>query len=520
MVEYEYIDPREWREFPPKSEIHRLNQYQTYKNLLLGNHREVFADGDAGKYAQRPEIAKVLDAGAVAMGSSCETYVMANYCGMASRIFANILFGKQPTISVGEKDAVHQLRMDKIITDNMLGIINHQQAINASAAGDAVYRIRWGKMLNWRKEGVIIEALPPGVYFPHITPGNVKDYNGATIAVPLKHAGQKYLYKEIHTPGQVRYELWRLDGNTLVAAVPLDTVPAYAHLLDGTEQYGNVQRDGDAVIYETGHPGLLVEHVPNWTLPDQFFGISDYSPDVIANQGAINTSLSGILRVILKHMDPKLVLPPGTLQYDEATGKWYALKEDMETIEVPAEVGAVLPRYVTWDAQLEAARANVDACFEAMMMSFQISPTILGWEKYGAADSAAALKLRMTLTLWNAGQKRAYFDAALKNILYAAQYLDGLYGPVRYEPEEVSITWPEPLPIDDAANTTMHIARYAGGVQSLETTVKAVQAIDGDALTDELARITADAAGEAERDPLKAALNFASRDDPGGDIDG
>lgn len=485
----EYISPDEWIKFPPDFDKPRLKEYEDNNDLLEGRHFKVFNKADPRDY-NRPEIAIMADAGRGGR-DDCDIYVMTNYCKMASLLFANILFGTPPTFRVKNEKA--QERLDLIVRNNMLDVTNHEQEIMASALGDAVYRVRWGKMNDWTTEGAIIESEPGAVYYPILEPGNIKGCKGVALAFDFKYKGQKYLYKETHKAGEIRYELWEMDGDSLKGAVPLDTVPGYAHLSSLPSEYPESYRfEDNSVVYRTDYPGLFVEHVRNWTKPDRFFGISDYSPDIVANQMAINEMQTGILRVCLKHMDPKLIMPSGTLQYDQESGKWYIQKEDLEVIELPEGVGKTLPRYVTWDAQLGAAKTNIDTCFEAIMMSFGISPSLFSWSNTGQADSAEALKLRLTQTLWVVGQKRMYFDAALKNVLYAAMYLDGKYGPVSYEPEEISITWADPLPTD-----TKHLAETLAIMQqnkliSQDTAVAQVQEIEGDALEQEIKRIKHD----------------------------
>ncbi|MDL2257577.1 phage portal protein [Eubacteriales bacterium OttesenSCG-928-K08] len=490
-----YADPREWTEYPPENVRTRHEEYETYRNLLMGRHKDVFCNNTKNIHHKRSETALMHDA--AALYDDGDLYVSANYCKMASQIFANILFGTPPKYRIEAEgagiDAIQQQRIDQIAIDNMLSVTNHQQEVEASHLGGAVYRLRWGKMNNWRTDGVIIEALPVDVYEPILSPDNIKDNQGGVLSFPFEYNGANYLYREIYEPGKISYMLNEMMGNSIGAQIPLESVPFYAHITDAAKAGNdNYHMDGNTVIFETDYPGMFIEYVPNWTKPDLYFGISDYSPDVISNQCAINAIKTGILRVCLKHMDPKLALPEGLMTQDPMTGKWYIQKEDMEAIEVPDAVASALPRYVTWDAKLDAAQLNIDACFEAMMMSMQISPAVFGWEKYGQADSAAALKLRMTLTLWMVSQKRTYFDAALKNILYAAQYLDGRYGAAKYEPMEVSITWPDPLPVDESTEASALKTMLGSKLISVETAVSRIQGIEGEALENELNLIAKD----------------------------
>lgn len=489
----EYIDPREWTVYPPEEDAGRLKRYEECRALLMGDHSDVFCHDGLRLHKPKSELSKVLNAVYDAMEGANVIYVASNYCKVASQLFANMLFGTPPKAHVEEDGGQRQKRITKIMENNMLDMVNHQQAVEASCLGDAYYRVRWGKMANWREEGVIIEPLVADNVWPILNPGNIKDNQGYCVTNTVEVDGKKYLYRETHLPWRITYALHELDGGKIGAQVPLDIVDTYAELwaLGGQPGYS---WDGDTLQYETGYPGLLVEHVPNWTKPELFFGISDYTPDVVSNQAAINEMQTGILRTCLKHMDPKLALPEGTLEQDRE-GRWFIRRSDMEVIEVPGEVAAALPKYITWDAKLEAATANINACFDAMMLSLGISPAIFGLGKYGMADSGTALKLRMTQTLWLVGQKRMYFDAALKNILYAAQFLDGRFGPESYEPLDVSITWPDPLPQDLEAQSEAMSKLVTNGLYSRETAIAQVQSLEGEALQSEVDRVNNDRIG-------------------------
>lgn len=508
-----YVSPKEWTEFPPAHEKARLEGYETYNALLTGEHRQIMGKCNT-KQINRSETAKVRDTSAL-VAPTDEDYVIADYCRMASMIFADILFGKPPVIRIKSVDGTANERIQQIVIDNMLHATNHQQAIMSSALGDAVYRVRWGKMLNWQKEGAIIEPIPPETYFVWLSPTSIKDNKGGSLCCRFNYEDCDYLYREVHEPGTITYMLNKLEGITIGDSVSFETIPRYKDVADearNPEKQPFVTHIGDVIVFQSDYAGIFVEHSPNWTLPNRYYGISDYSPGIISNQKAINEMLTGVLEVVLKHSDPKLILPPGIFKEDPSTGRAYIEKEDLEAIEVPDEkLAGILPRYVTWDAQLGAAQVHIDRLFETMMMTFQISPAIFGWNKFGTADSAKALKLRMLLTLWRVEQKRRFYDAALKNILYAAQYLDGTFGDKKYQPEEVDIIWPEALPEDIMEIAQANALLVNSKLESQFTAVQKVLGLTDNALDEEIARIKEETAQEQENNMLTMANAFEQR---------
>jgi len=476
-----------WGVFPPKAEADRLTLYDLYRKVLTGDHQAAF--GGASAHKPNSELSRVVNAGFLASQMKREHYVALNFCKTVATTFASKMFGGRVEYRIGKDEDPAQERFKQVIIDNTLDIINIEQAVASTALSGCVYRVRWGKAADWKEEMPVIEAIPAKNYFALAAPDNVKSVYAKVLAFPFDVARKRYVKVEIHEPYTITHELWLMKGQQFDKLVPFDSVRGYEKLVsavsDGEEQLANCHLDGNRIIEDTGYPGMMVEYVPNFVLPDEYYGHSDYA-NLLSIQSDINESSTGVLRVILKHIDPKLIVPPGTLQYDTARKRWYVLKEDMETVELDEKVGAVLPRYVTWDAQLGAARANIDALFEAFMIIADVSLSLLGITKYSTAESGDAIELKMAQTTDAVQRKRRYFDTGLKNILYAAQWLDCHYGKNPSMPQEVSITWPSPVPMGASEATRLHAERKREGLESQRTAVRAVLGLDGEALRDEI----------------------------------
>jgi hypothetical protein len=452
-----------WDTWPPEGHNKRLENYARYRLLFKGDHTEVF---------QRVQqwLDKEVDKAIV--------YIVCNFAGLVSKICADLLFGESLKVTVGDEDSPEQEALDTIITDNNLHTKNYEMALSSSWRGDAVYKARFGLPRPWAEnERVIIESVPAGVFFPHLNADNVQEMTGATLAWVKEQNDRKYLRKEIHLPGEIRNELWLLDGSKIRNRVPLSTFDEYAGL---PEQQ------------ETGYPGLLVEHVPNWRLDDMFWGFSDYL-DLESLFDELNNRISKISRILDKHSDPKLILPPGMMKYDLRTRQWYIEKESLQVVEIPNEMAEKdIPRYLVWDAQLEAAFKQIDKLLDLLMMMSEVSPAAFGMDKDGAAESGRALKFRLLRTLAKVNRKKLYFDQGLKNILYAAQVLDVTHGSGSYEPTIPRLEWKDGLPDDPLEQAEIEASRTSAGNTSLESSLRRLDGLDGEALTDEMERIKAE----------------------------
>jgi len=456
------IESRPGDIWPPEGHSKRLEDYARYRQLFRGRHDEVFARVQA--WLDRSPDKTLI-------------YIVANFPKLISLVCADFLFGEEPGFRVGDEGSPEQEALNAIVINNGLRTLNYEMAVSASWRGDVVYKVRYGLRKSWaEKPEPIIEQVSPAYFYPDIDPDNVKDMRAAVIAWEKKQGDRTYLRKEIHLPGRIRNELWLMDGQTLKRQVPLSTLDDYRNLSE--EQ-------------ETGYPGLLVEYCPNWRLDDEFWGLSDYF-DLESLVDELNNRISRISRVLDKHENPKLILPPGMMKYDPATKRYYIEKEALDVVEVDDQQGANLPRYLVWDAKLDAAFQQIDKLIEIAFLVSETSPDAFGLGKQGQAESGRALKFRLLRTLGKINRKRLYFDEVLKNVLYAAQVLDVVHGRKDYEPKDVHIDWKDGLPQDDLEAAQVEQIRIASGTTSVESAVRRLDGLSGQALKDELARIQAD----------------------------
>ena len=445
-----------WTEFPPKEDEKRLENYARYRLMFKGDHAEVFSRVQA--WIENEQDKAVL-------------YIICNFAGLVSKVVADLLFGEQSRIVVGDSESKEQKAVDAILSGNNLHASLYEGALSGSFRGDSVFKVWY----DGGEKGTMksrIDAVPAQHYFPHLSQDNIRQVTGATIAYIVKQGEKEYLRKEIHLPGKIINELWLMDRGEIKDQVLLKTFDAYKDVLP--EQ-------------ETGYPGLLVEHIPNWRLDDEFFGNSDYI-DMEGLFDELNNRLSKVSRILDKHSDPKLVLPPNTMKEDPITHRWYVEKEDLQCLEVDPNEAADLPRYVVWDASLDSAFKQLYKLLELLMMVSETSPAAFGLDKGGAAESGRALKFRLLRTLAKVNRKKMYWDNGIKNLLYAAQVLESNAGH-GYTPSRPRIEWADGIPADPMEQSQIESARTAAGLTSVESAIRRLDGLTGKELTDEMARI-------------------------------
>ncbi len=480
---YITIGRNEYDCWPPNDEQtkQRLENYYRARLLFKGKHQDVFER--IQRWLEREQDKAI-------------TYVVCNFAGLLSKVAADMLFGEIPRFIAGEgqEDSPEQVGLNEIVNNNTLATLNYEMALSASWRGETIYKVRFGKFGDWAdEEHAIIESASPGVFWPILDDDNVRALQGGVFGwvkqAPGNSSGsndKKYLRIERQLPGRIENELWQLDGRKIQSRAPLKTFPEYAELED---------------VQETQYPGLLFEFVPNWRLDDEFWGISDYY-DLESIFDEMNNRVSRISRVLDKHESPKLILPPGIMKWDDQYQRWYIEKEDLESIEVNPQEETVgnLPRYLTWDAQLEAAFKQIEKLLEFAFMVSETSPDAFGLGERGRAESGRALKFRLLRLLAKINRKKLYFDQALKNVLYAAMYLENVWGRGP-EPVDIRTEWKDGLPADELENAQVEEIRTGSkATTSVRSAVRRLDGIDGTQLDEELEEIQGDEGAGAGAD--------------------
>lgn len=469
-----------------KETVDRLKQYGMFRLLFEGEHHEVFERVQRWMEQQQDRTI---------------TYIVCNFAGLISKVAADMLFGEIPDFVAGDEGSKEQEALNEIINNNHFQTMNYEMALGASWRGEAIYKLRFGQFADWRSSDrgfAIIEPADPRTFFPILSSSNVQALSGGDFVQTREAGGNKYLKIERHTPGIIRNELYRLDGQAIIEQVKLKTIEDFADLEN--EQ-------------ETGFPGLLFEFVPNFRGDDRFWGLSDYH-DMESIFDELNNRVSRVSRVLDKHESPKLILPPGIMKEDpDRPGRWYVEKDDLEAIEIdPTDLGAGnandLPRYLTWDAELEAAFKQIDKVIEIAMMMSETSPDVFGFSQRGLAESGRALKFRLIRTLAKINRKKLYFDQALRNVIYAAQYLEAKHGGGP-DPDGIDyrIEWRDGLPDDQLEGAQVEQIRTGGkATSSRENAIRRLDGLKGESLGDELKRIEEDDLGGAPPAPEVSQL--------------
>jgi len=440
--------------FPYPDHVNRLDRYIFNDKLFSGAHFDAFSMKINNKdYNKAHAILK---------------YISGNFAGLISKVCADMLFSEPIKVSASDKETHEWL--EALVFQNKLHTQNYESALANSRHGDAVYKIRSGKLNPGdEKLTVIIEDITPSIYFPKLDAGNVRaEPEKKELAWLIPYNGKEYLRKETHTPGQIENKLYLMEKgvvkNEVAFSVIGETTPEFVST--------NVKKS-------------LIVHVPNWKDGSRYFGYDDYS-DLTALFYALNNRMTKNENILDKHSDPILALPEGVL--DE---KGEVKKEAFTMFEIPnGGVGSpAKPEYIVWNANLEAAFKQIDEILQMLYMFSETSPDAFGMGD-GKVDSGRALKLRLMRTIAKVARKRLYYDAGLKELLHTAQLFAqandlGVYNEKsgdydfklnKSKGEVPEIEWADGLPIDSYEQAQTEQLRIEAGNTS---TVDSIMRIDG-----------------------------------------
>ncbi|MBU5211063.1 phage portal protein [Heyndrickxia oleronia] len=463
--------------FPPSEEQGRIDRYRNNKYIFKGKHGLVFNQEQLNE-KQAHSI-----------------YISTNLAKLICIKSADFLFGETPIYSAGKNDdSNEQKAIERLVVDNDLNTTNYESALGNSYRGDSFYKIRWGQKYGGLLSKdidpfrVIIESQKAEYVFVETMPGDTKTIYAYHIAFPqvIEETGdQEWVLKvESHYPGKIVYSEYKMT--------PIKTSKIENEVITWKIES---EHEGARSEVETGVPFPLVVHVPNYTTDDDCLGIDDISESESLFD-EINNRLSKIAEILDKHSDPAMVVPVGSLDIDERGNPVFHTGRD-KVFE--AEKNDLLPQYITWNGQLEAAFKELDKLVDQVLLVSEIPPVALGKDNSGTSGaSGLSIKWRMNSLLSKINRKRQYYDKALRQVLLIAQMLE--HSKVGKEKLGYDITIPkikfrDGLPDDEMEQAT--IAQVRTGGKPTQSQLGAIMEVNG--FTEEQARIELERIREEER---------------------
>jgi len=413
--------------WPPPEDKERLEGYRRYQQLYHGDHETVYVTN--GKYAYDDK----------------RDFIVVNMCGEITDLMVDRLFGAPPTLktaqgieAAGIEGGQEQANdpstqwLRGLVTRSKLDTLLIQMGTGTSYRGDGCLKIRHDR----ERGGVVLSALDPTYLFVTPDEDNSDVIREAMVGYIRWHEGTPYVMQEIHTPGEIRYELYELHGDPSRDCGytperdrrPLETIPALADLPEGPTSTGV-----DDI--------LLVPIALGADDSDEIFGRSDYA-DVESLQGELDNRATQRGEVLDKHGDPWMFGP-------EIANKEGEIDNKRRYINV--REGEPTPAYLYWDSAQEAVRQEIRELIEQIILTAGLSPESFQLPTQGAAESGRALKLRQFRTASAVQMRQRTWGEALRRAVAIASQLATARkdaDAVLLQAEEVRIDWQDSLPVD------------------------------------------------------------------------
>lgn len=463
--------PETKEKFPYENSKDRLHRYSKYMKILKGQHYEAFAHQSGKEFTERYKALR---------------YVVCNYGGLLSKVGADFLVGEPIQI----KSNSNQAWLDLLMFHNKFHVKTYESALQNTARGDAVYRIRIenGEMK--------LESISPSMYFAKFKGDSATEPYKEELAWTKKFGegkdAEEYLIREIHTAGKVETKVNMLNKGEIGAEVDLDS-------------FNRMARTNYIPEINTKLNRSLLFHVANYRNDNTFYGVSDYE-DLESLMFALNNRMTKIDNTLDKHNDPILAVPEGVL---DENGQ--VKKEALQLFEVSED--GQKPEYIVWNASLDNAFKQIDKLMEFLFMFSEINPDVLGMGQ-GMAESGRALKLRMLRTVAKRNRKRIYYEQGIKELLYTAQRFAKLNGykvdgqSAKDDAQIPDVIWQDGIVNDEREIIENETLKLESGLTTKERAIMAVNSVD------EIEAKLLKSEIDSESPSIEMPFNLAENDSP------
>ncbi len=379
-----------------------------------------------------------------ANGRELMLFVPYNLLKLISHKSADLLFGAEPVIRV--EDATQDAKLRDFADRSHLHAILLETEIETSFAGEGIIAVS-----RQADQKVYAEQVPAEQIHPIGKLGPDRQYTQyvryAEDNIGTEQTPVVLLLETTYRPGEIERHCWQMDNGVKKNEVSLEQWRGFA----------------DAVppaIEKTGIPINTIVWIPNLLLSGE--AISDYD-GLIPLQDELNAKQTQIARVLAKHADPKLRVPPSAA--DEKGN--FPANHDVVFSENKDDYG-----YLVWDAQLASALDDRKFTREALCTAAEMSSVLLGLKEGAAPDAARKLRLEATNSLSKAARKATLRRPVIKRLLSIVQMLEHTVPGTRYDRGNVAVEVRDGLPVDEMDEAQIVSLYRSSRVMSVERAVQ------------------------------------------------
>lgn len=476
--------------FPPEKSIERLSRYERMRKIFQNKQWEV--------YERAAEILKESPQGQQLR----KLYIAIGLADIVSTKPADMLVGERPRFESGlPDDSEEQKAYTSYVEENDLVQLIHESCMANGYRGDAWIKARYGYRQDYsalKAEGFdipsdakmepIVEHVNASFVFPETSQGNVKKFKAVNIAtvewVERKKSEDAYLNVERHIPGYIIYKRFKLH--------PTGVDTSWFAEISTFDIGEEVDTGRESNLVETGLPFIPVFHVPYKAVDDDWQGIGGLEKleSVFA---AINDRLVQIDYILWKHSDPNSYGPDleGTDSNSVRFGGVY----------IPVTKDDVVPGYMTWQAQLDAAFKELDLLISTVFIMSETPQWLFGTTMSGdnsggtgtSHTDSSAIKARFMPILSKVKRIRNHYDKAIRDALYACFLFDKQENDHAWQDVYPSIAWKDGIPRNIKEEAEIASLRTGGkATQDVQSAIKSLDEVDDEKAKETIQRIEDD----------------------------
>jgi hypothetical protein len=444
----------------------RLERVRQARLLIDGRHREYFLDEGRTQF----------DFPAVRAGGRLRPlYLTYNVLALISLKGADLLYGEAPLLRA--PDRAQQDALDALAERCGLQRLLYACALDASAEGECFLEACVHRGEVYLRQVPADEVFPIGDVGPD---GQYPAYACRRVRnVGTDDAPVLLLLEATYLPGRIERRCFQVDARGGRLEVPLES---WTRADAGDDPAQSALRTSQsetslAPVTHTGVPFNTITWVPNLLIRGR--AVSDYD-GAIELQDALNAKNSQVGRVLLKHSDPRLAFP------EELFDEQGNVRSDHEVFAFHDPQR--LPRYITWDAELQHAMADRAFILNQLLVRTETSPALLGLKDGAAPDAYKKVRLESFNSLAKAARKAAFWRSGLRRALGVAQALEHTLPGVRYDRGPLGIQLRDGIPPDELDRARRLAALRGAGLISVERALEE-ELHDPSAVEKELARL-------------------------------